>query len=147
MDVDCYLACINSGTPEAQELAWAVADCAIANGCTDEYCVMSYCAAEVEACLQGVPPECDPPCAADEVCEQGVCVPVSQGLSCNGIIDCGLACDDMDIACYQACIDQGTSEAQEYAWALANCAIAHGCSDVDCVLGNCATEVEACLQN
>ena len=51
----CVRACGNQGTAQAAAEHNAVVDCAQRNGCTDEACIRSQCAAEANTC-QGPEP-------------------------------------------------------------------------------------------
>ena len=66
---------------------------------------------------------CDPPSGyvgnaadcddGDPACWEGACC-LGQQLDCAGVLDCALGCQ-MDYACMDACIRQGTPEAQQLA--------------------------------
>jgi hypothetical protein len=76
----------------------------------------------------------------------GTAGPVGAGaLSCGAIFDCISKCAPNDSACVNACLADGTSDAQTAVNNVASCYQAHSCADSTCLQTNCAAEMQACL--
>jgi|GEM_PF-3496219 len=71
---------------------------------------------------------------------------------CPEVNECTIACPSLDdTACIDACVADGTEAAQRDWPALLQCADDNGCLELtgadqsNCITGNCADEVDACL--
>lgn len=69
----------------------------------------------------------------------------SVALNCAAILNCAAACADNDDACANACLANGSSDAQSTATALAQCYNDHACADAACLNTNCSNELDACF--
>jgi len=172
MDPMCMFNCQQQGTPEAQALFVELSMC-LQDACgifvPDPACWLKAmegeCFGPYMECAEGV---CIPDCEGKECgpdgcggscgkCEpgfacndMGMCEE-AQGLDCEGIFECSLACG-MDPTCILECQKQGTPEAQDIYQELAQCLIAvcgfmapsEKCL-LDAIEGECLPQYEECL--
>jgi hypothetical protein len=66
-------------------------------------------------------------------------------LSCLQIFDCARPCTEGDTACEEGCLGQGSAAARTATNALVDCFAKNGCAVAACISANCATELEACI--
>ncbi len=68
-----------------------------------------------------------------------------QGTTCLGILTCVQKQSCSDDACVDACMKQGTQDAQTAVTNLATCYQTNACQDAACLQSNCASELGACV--
>jgi hypothetical protein len=114
---DCYF----EATGLAQAQLESLQDCITDNNCKDDACIGEFCAAQASTCLGGM----------------------SDVLPCPVIAECLIECSG-DPVCELSC-GRATPETEAEADALATCAEAENCGDIDCTENACPAEWGACL--
>src|SRR5690606_8302213 len=115
-EADCYL----ESTGLAQAQLDAIDQCATDNNCQDQQCVADNCNDELQSCIGGM----------------------SDTLPCPLIAGCLINCDG-DPACEATC-GRTTPEVQAEADALAECAEAEDCDNINCTQNACPEQWGAC---
>jgi hypothetical protein len=107
-------------------------------------------------CKTGTASGCNPPCTANQSCQNGVCIPNSSGgtLNCGQIVACTGNCAAGDTTCSDGCIAKGTAGGQTQFSSYKGCitAICKSYADAGkvndamaCIFGNCFEAQAACL--
>ncbi|MGC6417669.1 MAG: DUF4215 domain-containing protein [Bradymonadia bacterium] len=131
-DAACSNACIAGGTPIGQIRFNELRQCLLDNQCVvdgelDADCVAAHCRDAELACF-------------------GRPVEPSGDLTCEAVIDCADACEDLN--CLRTCVASGSELGFEQALALDECIFdTHGCDtrETDCAVMNCAAEMRVCF--
>lgn len=139
-DQSCVESCAAQGSEQARAQVDAIAVCMQTNQCSDNTCVESNCAPELDACGFGQSGNDNNGNGQDASDNP----PTSNQLDCNGIYECFGACGDGDRECLDACFAQGSSAAQSQVNAIGQCAQDNQCQDGACVESSCPSEVSAC---
>jgi MYXO-CTERM domain-containing protein len=138
-DDACTGACFEEADPEVAAAYQAIEECFAASGCAEDdfECIEESCAevfeAQADACFGG-----------GENNSSGNNGGVATG-PCADLFECSESCEDEDLACAQACVDQMSNpRGQAVAQALLDCVEAEtpNCSDDDCLFSACAEQAE-----
>lgn len=140
-DDACTGACFEEADPEVAAAYQAIEECFAASGCGEEdfECIEESCAevfeAQADACFGG----------GGENNSSGNNGGVVEG-PCADLFICSEGCEDSDLACAQACVDQMSDPAgQSVAQGLLDCIEAQSaeCEDDDCLFSACEEQAEA----
>lgn len=139
-DRNCLTACAAAAAPASVDAYNRLAGCAFSAGCGDMGCVEQVCGAELAACTGGAAnPAPDPGVGAGNPAAPG-----AGGQSCAEIFLCFDGCGPQE-ACYEACFQRGSAQAQAQVVALDECAWQANCQDMSCVEARCGGELQACF--
>jgi hypothetical protein len=121
----CTNACRAQGTAAAQTTFNSLLACA--QTCSDDACVESQCAQQLDACLGPTGPGPGPTAGTS---------------TCGQVLTCIDACADGDNACIAACEAKATATAKTKFDALLACA--QTCDGDACLQTKCATQIQTC---